>query len=285
MRGPAPRRRLSDPGRGLQSPLRGEERGGGWKGCQAAGDAWVGGEGARGLRGTGRLSRLEKPRGALERRAETGGARGQGRARGAGTGREGTRFPSPAATSPIGFSSAGGGGREGGSGREGAAHGAGASGSLSDARCCVWPIPWKEGGELLGKAVTLGRQGEGNRVPASRFLLERGRGARQPPCTPHSQTAAGPAWPVCPWSYPLRGISEPRLRLGPGFCLPSPRPAEVPGFLAAQTGRGRPGKGTSLGKRMCARRAGGGRPGWMRGTGAPRPALAPWRPRARGQRE
>lgn len=38
----------------------------------------------------------------------------------------------------------------------GAAHGAGTSGSMSDSRCCVWLIPWKEGGALLWETDAFG---------------------------------------------------------------------------------------------------------------------------------
>lgn len=62
-----------------------------------------------------------------------------------GLGRLSARFSSLAATSTIGLSAAGGragwrvlGGRR--------AHGAGTSGSVSGSPCCVWLIPWKEGG-------------------------------------------------------------------------------------------------------------------------------------------
>lgn len=107
--------------------------------------------------------------------------------------------------------------------------------------------------------------------------------ALQSPCTPNRQKAAVATSLVSLWSRPavshLEASDEVRSRI---LCFPSTQPPEVPGSLAAQKGRGRPGRGASLGKRICAQRAGGGGQGWRRGTLAPR-----WRDGARrlGDRE
>lgn len=47
----------------------------------------------------------------------------------------------------------------------GRACGAGTSGSVSGSRCCVWLIPWKEGGSQRRGTGTLARQGEKEKVP------------------------------------------------------------------------------------------------------------------------
>lgn len=99
----------------------------------------------RGQRRPGLLSSLAAERGDLECSAETGEPKASAKRGGAGDrGRRALEAPcaifQPSQDKPYWALSSLRAGRRGG------AHGAGASGSVSGSRCCVWLIPWKEGG-------------------------------------------------------------------------------------------------------------------------------------------